>query len=289
MSKTVTRTIRDVPQHWVGDGFPVRSLFSYRSAPEFDPFLLLDYAGPHVFEPTDERRGVGEHPHRGFETVTILFSGALEHRDSSGGHGRLDAGDVQWMTAAAGLVHEEFHAREFAETGGELEMIQLWVNLRAADKQAPPRYQDLRDAGFPRVPLPNDAGTVRVIAGDCDGTAGPAKAFSPLNLWDVELTGGDATLSIPEDHSCLVVAQSGRTTVGGETLARGELVSLSREGTEFTLSTDAPARVVVLTGEPLAEPVVGQGPYVMNTREEIERAIRDYREGRLGALPTTDN
>ena len=175
MRKKIIRIIRDIPQHWVGDGFPVRSLFSYGGGNEFDPFLLLDYAGPHEFGPDQARRGVGEHPHKGFETVTILYQGELEHSDSSDGHGTIGPGDVQWMTAASGIVHEEFHSRRFAKAGGVLEMVQLWVNLPAKDKTSPPKYQDLRDDQFPRVELPNNAGTVRVISGEFMGHTGPAQ------------------------------------------------------------------------------------------------------------------
>lgn len=283
--KTIQRVIRDVPQHWVGDGFPVRSLFSYSGGNEFDPFLLLDYAGPHDFAPDEARRGVGEHPHRGFETVTILYQGELEHRDSSGSRGAIGPGDVQWMTAASGVVHEEFHSRRFANEGGTLEMVQLWVNLRSTDKTAPPKYQDLRDDQFPRVSLANDAGTVRVIAGQFGDAEGPASTFSPINLWDIQLTGKAATtLTVPSGHTCVVIVQKGTVQVNENSLQAVELALLERSGDSVVLEAKSESRVLLMTGEPLGEPVVGQGPFVMNTREEIRAAITDYQAGKMGHL-----
>ncbi|EMI26555.1 pirin family protein [Rhodopirellula europaea] len=283
--KTIQRVIRDVPQHWVGDGFPVRSLFSYSGGNEFDPFLLLDYAGPHDFAPDEAKRGVGEHPHRGFETVTILYQGELEHRDSSGSRGAIGPGDVQWMTAASGVVHEEFHSRRFANEGGTLEMVQLWVNLRSTDKTAPPKYQDLRDDQFPRVVLPDDAGTVRVIAGQFGDAEGPASTFSPINLWDVQLTGKAATtLTVPSGHTCVVIVQRGKVQVNESSIQAVELALLERSGDSVVLEAKSESRVLLMTGEPLGEPVVGQGPFVMNTREEIRAAITDYQAGKMGHL-----
>ncbi|KLU02092.1 Pirin [Rhodopirellula islandica] len=283
--KSIQRIIRDVPQHWVGDGFPVRSLFSYAGGNEFDPFLLLDYAGPHDFAPEEAKRGVGEHPHRGFETVTLLYQGELEHRDSSGSQGTIGPGDVQWMTAASGVVHEEFHSRRFARAGGTLEMVQLWVNLCSTDKAAPPKYQDLRDEQFPRIPLPRDAGTVRVIAGELGEAKGPASTFSPINLWDVQLTGNAAaTLAVPEGHTCVVIVQRGNVRVNESSMQAVELALMERSGDTVVLNAESEARVLLMTGEPLGEPVVGQGPFVMNTREEIRAAITDYQAGNMGHL-----
>lgn len=283
--KSIRNIIRNVPRHWVGDGFPVRSLFSYQQGNGYDPFLLLDYAGPHTFEPAEAKRGVGEHPHRGFETVTIVYQGELEHRDSSGSHGSIGPGDVQWMTAASGVVHEEFHSARFAREGGALEMIQLWVNLPAADKMAPPRYQELPGDAIPCVDLPEGAGTVRVIAGDFEGTKGPAKTFTPINVWDVQLAeNGSAEFDVPESHTALVVAQSGGVVVNGSELGAVELAQLDRAGTKLRLEAGPASRLLILTGEPIGEPVSGQGPFVMNTREEIHQAIRDYQAGNMGRL-----
>src|SRR5262245_42779365 len=185
--------------HWVGDGFPVRTVFSPHSHGDaISPFLLLDYAGPATFPPADKPRGVEEHPHKGFETVTIVYSGEVEHRDSAGGGGRIGPGDVQWMTAASGLVHEEMHGREFTKRGGTFEVIQLWVNLPAKDKKGQPHYQAITAGQIPTAPLPGGSGTVRVIAGTFDGAKGPARTFTPVNVWDVRLTAGaTADLAVP--------------------------------------------------------------------------------------------
>lgn len=283
--KKINQTIRDIPQHWVGDGFPVRSLFSYGSGNRFDPFLLLDYAGPHDFTPSDKKRGVDVHPHKGFETVTILYQGELAHRDSSGGSGRLGPGDVQWMTAGNGIVHEEFHSEDFTRNGGMLEMVQLWVNLPAKDKPTPPKYQDLRNAQIPQVTLPNEAGEVRVIAGTFHGERGPATTFTPINVWDLQLKAdASAEITIPDGHTCVLVVQQGTVEVADETLQGVELALFERDGSKITLKTDSAARCLLLTGEPLNEPVAGQGPFVMNTRDEIQRAIADFQAGRMGTL-----
>ena len=281
--KKVQRVVRDVSQHWVGDGFPVRSLFSYADGNRFDPFLLLDYAGPHDFEPGYGKRGVGEHPHRGFETVTILYQGELEHRDSSGSQGTIGAGDVQWMTAAGGIVHEEFHSQKFTDEGGTLEMVQLWVNLPASAKSAAPKYQDLRDAQFPRVELSDGAGTVRVIAGQLFDAKGPASTFTPINVWDAQLSAGSKVeLPIPAGHTALLVVQSGQLTIDDELLSPVEMALLDQQGDAITIDVKKTSQVLVLTGEPLREPVVGQGPFVMNTTDEIRQAFIDYRQGKMG-------
>jgi len=283
MQKKIRQILRDVPQHWVGDGFPVRSLFSYGGGNEFDPFLLLDYAGPHEFGPDQAKRGVGEHPHKGFETVTILYQGELEHGDSSGGHGTIGPGDVQWMTAASGIVHEEYHSRRFAKEGGMLEMVQLWVNLPAKDKAAPPKYQDLRDNQFPRVQLPNEAGTVRVIAGEFMGQTGPASTFTAINTWDLQLTAqGKSEIQVPDGHTCVLIVQKGRVKINDEVAEAIELIQFERDGRIVMLESDSTSRILVLTGRPIGEPVAGQGPFVMNTREEIQQAMQDYQAGKMG-------
>ena len=283
--KEVRRVIRDVTQHWVGDGFPVRSLFSYSGGNEFDPFLLLDYAGPHEFPPAERRRGVDVHPHKGFETVTILYQGELAHRDSSGGSGHLSPGDVQWMTAGNGIVHEEFHSDHFTNEGGVLEMVQLWVNLPASDKSTPPKYQDLRDEQFPRAKLADDTGEVRVIAGDFEGTHGPASTFTPINVWDIRINAGRTVqLTVPAGYTCVLIVQLGKLTANDSPVKSLELVQFERDGSLIELKTETASRVLLLSGKPLAEPVVGQGPFVMNTRQEIQQAIADYQAGKMGTL-----
>lgn len=285
MLKPIRRIVRDIPQHWVGDGFPVRSLFTYSGGNQFDPFLLLDYAGPHQFPPSQSTRGVDEHPHRGFETVTIVYQGELEHRDSSGSHGSIGPGDVQWMTAASGIVHEEYHSERFAREGGTLEMVQLWVNLPAKDKLSLPHYQAILDSQIPAVKLPNAGGVVRVIAGTLEGTHGPAKTFSPINVWDVSLEAqGTAEFAVPNGHSSLLIVQKGDVFVNESSAKAVELVTFEETGNQIHVVASAPSRVLILTGEPLREPVVGQGPFVMNTRQQIQEAINDYQSGRMGRL-----
>ncbi|MDB5342622.1 MAG: yhhW [Schlesneria sp.] len=283
--KAIRRIVRDVRPHWVGDGFPVRSLFSYQEGDEFDPFLLLDYAGPHRFAPAEAKRGVGEHPHRGFETVTIVYQGELEHRDSSGSHGTIGPGDVQWMTAASGVVHEEFHSERFARDGGTLEMVQLWVNLPAQEKMSPPRYQGIVDSQIPRVSLPDGAGTARIIAGEFQGVRGPASTFTAINAWDLQLNpNGSVSLHLPEGDTALIVVQSGTLQVNDNPLKAVELALFERSGELVILRAESASRLLVLSGEQLNEPVVGQGPFVMNTREQIREAIADYQAGRMGHL-----
>lgn len=271
--------------HWVGDGFPVRTMLSNASqGAHISPFIMLDYAGPTNFAPTTARRGVGQHPHRGFETVTIVYDGEVEHRDSTGAGGVIGPGDVQWMTAAAGILHEEYHSPAFAAKGGAFEMVQLWVNLPAKDKMSKPGYQTLLDANIPTVDLPDGAGRVRVIAGSFLGNKGPARTFTPINIWDVRLSHGKtATLDVPRGHTLTVLVLSGVVVVNGQQEAReAQTVLLGREGEGFTLETGADdAKLLVLTGEPINEPVVAQGPFVMNTIGEIKQAIVDFQSGRF--------
>ena len=272
--------------HWVGDGFPVRSLFSYDSfGGRISPFLLLDYAAPYRFEPAATRRGVGRHPHRGFETVTIVYEGEVEHRDSTGRGGTIGPGDVQWMTAAGGILHEEFHSPAFTRAGGTFHMVQLWVNLPAKDKMSPPGYQSIRDGDIPAVDLPGGAGRVRVIAGDYEGHAGAARTFTPIYVWDLRLNaGGAATLDLPEGHTAMLVVLAGRVTVNGTRAGEADMVLLDRDGREAVIEADGEASMLVLTGEPIDEPIVGYGPFVMNSDAEIRQAAADFNAGRFGAL-----
>lgn len=274
--------------HWVGDGFPVRSLFSHAShGDHVSPFLLLDYAGPAEFAPAQRPRGVGVHPHRGFETVTIVYQGEVEHRDSTGKGGLIGPGDVQWMTAASGILHEEFHSQAFTRSGGTLEMVQLWVNLPAKDKSADPGYQTLLDADIPVVALPGGAGTVRVIAGSYDGHAGPARTFTPIEIWDISLNRGGATsLTLPEGHTLGIVVLRGNVLVNGvDKVREAQFVLLDREGGAVTIEGETDATLLVLGGEPIDEPVAMHGPFVMNTREEIRQAMADFQSGRFGKIP----
>jgi redox-sensitive bicupin YhaK (pirin superfamily) len=271
-------------QHWVGDGFPVRSLFSYNDlGAHVSPFLLLDYAGPHVFAPSRERRGVGKHPHRGFETVTIVYDGEVEHRDSTGNGGLIGPGDVQWMTAAGGIIHEEYHSPGFARTGGPFRVVQLWVNLPAKDKMAPAGYQAILKADIPVVALPGDAGTARIIAGDYQGIRGAAHTFTPINLWDLSLNAGAALeLDLPAGHTAMIVVLTGHVTIAEtQTAGEAEMVLLSRDGGEIAIRADGDAKLLVLTGQPIDEPIVGYGPFVMNSEAEIRQAAEDFNRGRF--------
>ncbi|HEX6795044.1 MAG TPA: pirin family protein [Casimicrobiaceae bacterium] len=272
--------------HWVGDGFPVRSLFSYDGlGPQLSPFLLLDYAGPAEFTPAEKPRGVGEHPHRGFETVTIVYQGEVEHRDSAGNGGRIGPGDVQWMTAAAGLMHEEFHSQRFTREGGTMEMAQLWVNLPAKDKMSAPHYQSIVAADIPNVDLPDGAGRVRVIAGDFGSHRGPAKTFTPIDVYDVSLRAGKGvTFNLPDGHTAAIALLRGAVSVNGTHANAASVVQLERVGSDIVIEAAEDAVFLVLSGAPIDEPIAGYGPFVMNTREEIMKAIRDLQEGRFGQL-----
>ena len=275
------------PGHWVGDGFPVRSMFSHASHGEHvSPFLLLDYAGPTEFTPTDKPRGVGAHPHRGFETVTIVYKGEVEHRDSTGKGGVIGPGDVQWMTAAGGILHKEFHSEAFTRKGGPFEMVQLWVNLPAKDKNTAPSYQALLNRDIPSVELPGGAGRLRVIAGGYDGKRGPARTFTPIDVWDVRLNrGGAASFTLPEGHTVAVVVLNGTVQVNSNTVAReAQFVLLDRNGGEIKLEASSDASLLILSGEPIDEPVVMHGPFVMNTADEIRQAMVDFQDGKFGDI-----
>ncbi|HEX4243805.1 MAG TPA: pirin family protein [Steroidobacteraceae bacterium] len=287
MNKAVLSIHANPRGHWVGDGFPVRNLFSYDGlGQELSPFLLLDYAGPLAFEPAKTPRGVGEHPHRGFETVTIVYQGEVAHRDSAGNAGLIGPGDVQWMTAAGGVLHEEFHSPEFTRNGGALEMAQLWVNLPAKDKMSPPRYQTLESARIPDVPM-GDSGRVRVIAGAFDGARGPAHTFSSMNVWDVRVRAGKALrLTSPPGHTAAIAVLHGSVSVNGSKQAGdATLVVLDRAGDEIRLEAAADTTLLLLSGEPIPEPIVGYGPFVMNSSQEIQAAVEDFRRGKFGRMP----
>jgi len=274
--------------HWVGDGFPVRSLFSYSThAKELSPFLLLDFAGPAQFPPAVRPRGVGQHPHRGFETVTIVYQGEVSHRDSTGQGGTIGPGDVQWMTAGSGILHEEFHSESFTRSGGTLQMIQLWVNLPAQHKMTPPRYQAILNAEIPTVALPEQAGAIRVIAGQISQHKGPAHTFTPMNVWDLKLNqGGWTTIAAAEGWNTALIVLSGQIKINDTGVAKdGEMAVLSAQGADLSIQALTDASVLLLSGEPIDEPVMGYGPFVMNTRQEIEQAIMDFNNGKFGEMP----
>ena len=288
--RNVRRIYQANSQHWVGDGFLVQPLFSHMSDDkQTDPFLMLDYGAPMEFAPnhTGRARGVGQHPHKGFETVTIAYHGEVAHRDSTGGGGVIKEGDVQWMTAGAGIIHEEFHSDAFSERGGLFEMVQLWVNLPAKDKNIPARYQHLAKENIPVVTLPNEAGYIRVIAGEYESARGAAQTFTEMNVWDMVLHAGAATsLQLPENHNLSMVVLRGDVAFNGEHAAHaGELVSFETQAGAIQLQAGSEeVKILLLSGVPIDEPIVGYGPFVMNTVDEIRQAIDDFNAGRFGRI-----
>ena len=291
MNKPVLGVYSSPKGHWVGDGFPVRSLFSYdQLGQHVSPFLLLDYAGPAVFPPAAKPRGVGEHPHRGFETVTIVYQGEVAHRDSRGNSGVIGPGDVQWMTAASGILHDEFHSPEFTQRGGVLEMAQLWVNLPAKHKMSKPRYQGILSAQIPQVAFASNAGSVRVIAGNYAGRQGPAATFSDLNVWDIRLhPGHEITLLTPPGHSAAIAVLRGAIVANGSReVKQAELVLMERSGSEIRITASADSTLLLLSGALIPEPIVGYGPFVMNSKQEIETAMNDFHAGKFGQMPAFD-
>ncbi len=273
--------------HWVGNGFHVSTYFPSAKLPaeRVSPFVLMDYGPAKEFSPLARgKRGVGWHPHRGFETVTLAWEGSVAHRDNAGHAGVIGPGDAQWMTAGAGIFHEEYHEDSFARRGGRMHMMQLWVNLPAKDKVAPPAYQGLEAKQFPAVTLP--AGNVRVIAGEFGGERGPARTFTPITMLDVRLrAGGELRVPLPGSYNALAVVASGRVAAGAASAGAGEVVLFANDGESLVLTAREDSHVIVLSGEPLNEPIVQYGPFVMNTVEEIEQAIVDVNRGKFGPVP----
>ncbi len=274
--------------HWVGDGFRVAGYFNVipEAARRLSPFLLLDYHAPYNYPATTARRGIGPHPHRGFETVTLAWQGSVAHHDSTGGGGVIGPGDVQWMTAGAGLLHQEYHDRTYAEHGGPFQMAQLWINLPKAHKMDPPRYQALVAGEMGIATLPDGAGSVRVIAGEYQGAKGPAKTFTPVNLFDVRLhRGGKVEFSFAPSENVAVLIMSGDVSINGETKATtSDFVVFDNVGAHIAIEATFDAHLLVLNGEPIDEPVVQHGPFVMNTEREIREAIADFQMGKFGRL-----
>ncbi len=272
--------------HWVGDGFNVRPVFAHLAfTQDISPFLMFDYAAPREFEATDAKRGVGPHPHRGFETVTIAFQGEIEHGDSVGNRGVIGPGDVQWMTAASGIIHEEFLSTAFLKRGGVLEMVQLWVNLPSSHKMIPPKYQPILSKEIPELQLPDGAGSVRVIAGCCAGTQGPASTYSPVNLWMIKVVAGKSVeLIVSEGHNNMLFIRQGKIKLGEAVLGNAELALLETSGTQIKFQAVEDSSVLLMGGEPLAEPIAASGPFVMNTEQEIRLAMMDYQSGRMGQM-----
>lgn len=282
--KKIKSIHKEGSSHWVGDGFPVRNFFPSNNI-DISPFLMLDYAGPAKFAPTKNPRGVGEHPHRGFETVTISYKGSVEHRDSAGNAGTIHPGDVQWMTAGSGVVHEEMHEKEFASRGGEFEMIQLWVNLPKQHKMTQPRYQTLLDKDIKTVKFDSEDSYARIIAGSLLGVSGPANTFTPVNLFDLHLSAGSkVSLPVCEGHNSAALLMHGKVKIDDVDLSETQLVLFDLEGKNISVETIEDSIILFMSGEPIKEPVVSYGPFVMNTKAEIVEAFDDFQSGKMGRL-----
>jgi redox-sensitive bicupin YhaK (pirin superfamily) len=277
------------PIHWVGDGFRVMGYFAPdpQLVRKLSPFVLLDYHAPFVYEPTTNlRRGVGPHPHRGFETVTVAFEGSVAHHDSTGAGGVIGPGDVQWMTAGAGILHREYHEERFARAGGRLHLMQIWVNLPAADKLAAPGYQHLERSNIGVVTLPNGGGTLRVIAGEHAGVKGAARTFTPIDMFDARLNaGGRLDLGFQPQHNTAILVMNGNVVVNGERAATHDFVVFGHQGEQIAIEAlTAGVHLMVLSGEPIDEPVAQYGPFVMNTERELRQAVSDFNRGLFGEL-----
>ncbi|WP_435254826.1 pirin family protein [Tenacibaculum sp. A30] len=286
-TRSIERVVKPGAPHFVGDGFRVHNFIPGSSSMQrMDPFIMLDYNSKYNFPPTDKPKGVGVHPHRGFETVTIAYKGRVEHGDSAGGGGIIGEGDVQWMTAASGVLHKEFHETEWSKTGGEFQMVQLWVNLPAKDKMSPPKYQAIANTEMAKVQLPNNEGEVEVIAGDYEGNKGPASTFSPVNMFNVRLKKGAKTqLTFPTHYTTSILAVEGSVKVNEtENVLQDHFALFANDGDTFTLEALEDTVVLVLSGEPLNEPIAAYGPFVMNTQEELVEAFQDFNTGKFGYL-----
>ncbi len=285
-AKKVKFSYAATDRHWVGDGFHVHGLLrpSAQLNHYINPFILMDYGAPKHFPPTNKRRGVGEHPHRGFETVTFAYQGEVEHRDSAGGGGVIKAGDVQWMTAGSGVVHDEFHSTEFSQTGGVFEMVQLWVNLPSEHKMTPPKYQGIQSKDIPVVNV-GEHSSLRVFAGECQGVKGPADTFTVINMFDISGTRADTLhLDLAAETNTVLLILNGSITHEGQTYPTHSILIFDRGGTDLTFDTSDGFKGLLLNGEPIDEPIVAHGPFVMNTREEIVQAMVDYQKGLMGSL-----
>jgi redox-sensitive bicupin YhaK (pirin superfamily) len=287
-ARTVEGVFKSTGFHWVGNGFHVSTYFPSARLPaeRVSPFVLMDYGPAKEFTPLARgKRGVGWHPHRGFETVTLAWEGAVAHRDNAGHAGVIGPGDVQWMTAGGGIFHEEYHEESLTRRGGKLHMMQLWVNLPTKDKMTAPGYQPITAAQIPSVPL-EGGGEVRVIAGEHAGARGPAHTFTPITMLDVHLVAGARLpVALPASHNALAVVAKGRVRAGGSSAGTGELVLFANDGARIELFAEEDAHVIVLAGQPLGEPIVAYGPFVMNTVQEIDQAILDVNSGKFGEVP----
>lgn len=286
--KSIQQILPPPPAHMVGDGFRVHNFFPGNGLlplKRMSPFFLMDYGSKIKFPPSDTPRGVGVHPHRGFETVTIAYRGKVAHHDSAGNAGVIGEGDVQWMTAASGVLHKEYHEKEWAKTGGEFQMVQLWVNLPAQFKMSKPRYQAIKREEYGRFDLPNGTGVVEVIAGNYEGVKGPAQTFTPIEMYNVRVkAGAEVLFSLPQQYNTGVVVIEGSVTLNDKLVDTDHFVLFANNGTDIKLQATGDAIVLLLSGEPIDEPIISYGPFVMNTRQEIIEAYDDLNKGKFGFL-----
>lgn len=287
-TKTIEMIIPPPPVHWVGDGFRVHGFFPYERLDQarMSPFYLLDYNSKYEFPPSPTLQGVGPHPHRGFETVTIAYRGKVAHHDSMGGGGIIGEGDVQWMTAGSGILHKEYHEERFNREGGAFQMVQLWVNLPAKDKMTKPQYQAIEHSQMGIVDLPNGGGAVEVIAGEFAGVKGPAATFSPVHLYNLKPKKGvSLTVDLPAHYTTALLMIEGQVKINGERIVpTNHLALFNNDGETITLDADDDSIILVMSGEPLNEPIAAYGPFLMNTRAEIAVAVEDFQSGKFGYL-----
>jgi redox-sensitive bicupin YhaK (pirin superfamily) len=288
-TKNVELVLSPPEPHFVGDGFRVHNFIpgGYRADMErMNPFILLDYGAKFYFSPTDSQRGVGVHPHRGFETVTIAYKGKVAHHDSAGHSGVIGEGDVQWMTAASGILHKEYHEKEFSKKGGDMQMVQLWVNLPARYKMSKPKYQSITNDQINKFELASEGGIVEVIAGEYKGTKGAASTFSPVNLFNVKMNNsGKADFSFPASYNTALLVLEGNAIVNKtEEVLTNQFALFQNDGEDFEVQSDNGAVILIMSGENLNEPIAAHGPFVMNSRQEILQAFDDYQKGKFGYL-----
>lgn len=286
-TKTIAKISKPGTPHFVGDGFRVHNFIPGSSTmQEMDPFIMLDYNSKYTFAPSEIPRGVGVHPHKGFETVTIAYKGKVEHGDSTGSGGVINEGDVQWMTAAKGILHKEFHEKEWSKKGGEFQMVQLWVNLPAKFKNSDPKYQNLSNAAMQKVILPGNSGEVEIIAGEYNGYKGSASTFSPVHLFNAKLKKGATNIfTFPQNYTTAILVIEGSVKVNDkEIVPQDHFAMFNRDGETFSITANEDSIVLILSGEPLREPIAAQGPFVMNTREELVEAYHDFNSGKFGYL-----
>lgn len=287
--KAIDAILAPPPPHMVGDGFRVHNFFpsGYQlGLHRMSPFFLMDYNSKVEFPPKETPRGVGVHPHRGFETVTIAYKGKVAHHDSAGNSGIIGEGDVQWMTAASGVLHKEYHEKEFSRRGGLFQMVQLWVNLPAQYKMSQPKYQAIENSSMGKYQLPGDKGVIEIIAGEYQGVKGPASTFTPINMFNARMkAGAKAEFHFPGKHNTGILVVEGKLNVNGSTVAAADhFILFKNDGETITLEAAEDSIALILSGEPINEPVAPYGPFLMNTKEEIVQAFDDLNNGKFGYL-----